>query len=538
MSSKPPIGAVIGLPPEETVRAFDARDQFRITNRWSEMWHEDHARAFTVARIAKLDLLATIRGSLDKVLRDGGTFEQWQAGLRPELERAGWWGRVSDRDLTGADHDIIVGSRRLRTIYDTNLRMSRAAGQWQRIQALKGERPFLRYSAVMDRRTRPAHRAWHGTILPVDHPWWDTHFPPCGWRCRCNVRQLSQADLDRNGWVVTPEPPAGPPRRFWPAGSPTPVFVPAGVDPGFAYNPGKVAMAPIADKLARTVADIAATDAPGAREALRQTAVPELVEQLLQETDAGLPLVVLDVEQASALGVRDRVVRMRYSEIATAAAAADTTPAALARTLAHLPEAAETVMVSSGGLQFIMPDGLTATVTIQDGGLRFAAAEALLPADTARRIASATVLRDRLFTPPAQAAAELADLPSGTPATRRIGRAGTESVDEVRGFERLFTAAAVEQALAGRQLVPAGVDPRPITLADFARVPDLFARGRRSMRVQGDVRQQWWTFRWEAVFFIYVEEIDVSGAVLLLRAFYIADQLPEKADQDTDGGEQ
>ena len=25
-----------------------------------------------------------------------------------------------------------------------------------------------------------ADRAWHGTVLPVDHPFWQTHFPPNG----------------------------------------------------------------------------------------------------------------------------------------------------------------------------------------------------------------------------------------------------------------------------------------------------------------------------------------------------------------------
>jgi uncharacterized protein with gpF-like domain len=61
------------------------------------MWQEEHARAFTVAKVANLDLLETIRASLDDVARNGGTFEQWQKDLVPELEKAGWWGRVRIR---------------------------------------------------------------------------------------------------------------------------------------------------------------------------------------------------------------------------------------------------------------------------------------------------------------------------------------------------------------------------------------------------------------------------------------------------------
>ena len=49
----------------------------------------------------------------------------------------------------------------------------------------QGQKVNLRYVAVLDARTRPEHRAWHGLILPIDHPLWDTHYPPNGWGCRC-----------------------------------------------------------------------------------------------------------------------------------------------------------------------------------------------------------------------------------------------------------------------------------------------------------------------------------------------------------------
>jgi hypothetical protein len=116
--------------------------------------------------------------------------------------------------------------------------MARAAALWDRIQASKATLPYLRYSAVMDGRTRPLHALWHGTILPVDHPWWLTHFPPNGWRCRCTVMQLNDRMLARRGWTVSKTPPEGPVRPFWRKGAREPVFVPAGIDPGFGYNAG------------------------------------------------------------------------------------------------------------------------------------------------------------------------------------------------------------------------------------------------------------------------------------------------------------
>jgi len=310
MADTPPIRAVIGLPPGDTLRAFEARDELHATVRWSEMLHEEHARAFTVAKVAKLDMLAEIQASLADVLANGGTFEQWQANLQPYLQRQGWWGDVQDRDLTGTDEVVRVGPRRLRTIYDTNLRVSRAAGRWSRIQQLKGMRPFLRYTAVLDARTRPEHRRWHGTILPVDHPWWDTHFPPCGWFCRCTVRQLSQRELDAKGWRVSDIPDDGPPKPFFPAGSSVPVMVPPGIAPGFAYNPGKAGMAAIAEKATRSIERAALVSLEAARDTLDALIRSDTFLDVLAEPGAACPVMVLDDGLRTAIGAETNVVRL------------------------------------------------------------------------------------------------------------------------------------------------------------------------------------------------------------------------------------
>lgn len=300
----------IHLPPDDTMRAFEARDELGITVRWSEWYHDDHARGFTVAKVAKLDLLDTIRNSLADVLANGGTFEQWKERIVPDLQRAGWWGRVQDRELTGTDEAITVGLRRLRTIYDTNLRVSRAAGHWARIQELKDVAPYLRYSAVLDSRTRPQHRVWHGTILPVDHPWWDTHFPPCGWNCRCTVMQLSERDLRRRGWEVSDPPAEGPPQTFFRAGSTTPEIVPAGIDPGFAYNPGKASMRAIADKAKATLERTAAHDLAMAREGLDDLVGSPAFLKALSEPGTAFPVMVLADDVRAAIGAQARVVTL------------------------------------------------------------------------------------------------------------------------------------------------------------------------------------------------------------------------------------
>jgi len=378
-AGRPPVAATIGLPPEETVRAFEARDTLRATVRWSEMWHADHARAFTVAKVAKLDMLGEIQASLADVIANGGTLEQWKANLIPYLQSKGWWGDVADRELTGTDEIVRVGPHRLRTIYDTNLRVSRAAGRWERIQQLKVQRPFLRYVAVLDARTRPAHRAWHGTILPVDHPWWDTHYPPCGWYCRCTVRQLSHRDLDAKGWAVTALPPEGPPQMFFPAGRSTPVEVPAGISPGFGYNPGKASMVGAVDKATWSIESAADTDIAAARESLDALVQSDALPQALAEANTRFPVMVLPSKiVADAL---HRVVTMSGAIgsglLATGdAVAADGANAIGLKELRHLP-----AIGASPDHALITNDGKVTLV--QKVGDRYLAAD-IAPVDPAK----------------------------------------------------------------------------------------------------------------------------------------------------------
>ena len=45
----------------------------------------------------------------------------------------------------------------------------------------------LKYVAVQDERTRQTHRVWDGIVLPIGHKFWEVHYPPNGWNCRCHA---------------------------------------------------------------------------------------------------------------------------------------------------------------------------------------------------------------------------------------------------------------------------------------------------------------------------------------------------------------
>ena len=90
-----------------------------------------------------------------------------------------------------------------------------------------------------------AHRAWHGTVLRYDHPFWRSHYPPNGWHCRCTVLQYSDDDLKRRGYTPSEGPPPGSDKtRQWLNKHTGEVHqAPRGIDPGFQHNAGTIGCA-------------------------------------------------------------------------------------------------------------------------------------------------------------------------------------------------------------------------------------------------------------------------------------------------------
>lgn len=228
-------------PPKEALDWFRAKG-FEPGFDYRDVWREQHSHAFTVAKAMKMDVLTDIREALDQALAEGKTFEQFQKELTPKLQEKGWWGKQNVVDpTTGEVIKAQLGSpRRLRTIYSTNLRTARAAGQWQRIQRSKRAMPYLVYELGPSERHRPEHVSWAGILLPVDDPWWQSHYPPNGWGCKCRVRQISKREhkrLNESGEYLTTAPAIN--TKPWTNGRTGEVLqVPRGIDPGWDYNPG------------------------------------------------------------------------------------------------------------------------------------------------------------------------------------------------------------------------------------------------------------------------------------------------------------
>lgn len=270
MATEPRPGAV---PFAEAIAYL--RDKLLLpTAAWTDLWQEQHAVAFTVAGAQSVELVADFHAAIVKAIEQGLTLEDFRRDFDRIVATHGW---------------SYKGSRgwRSRVIFTTNLRMAYQAGKWQQAERLKTARPYLRYSAVLDGRTRPLHRQWHGTILPVGHAWWAQHYPPNGWNCRCTVISVSERDLARRGWKVTETPPATPIRMVAVAGRGVEA-VPEGIDAGFAYNVGAASVRAQAVRYAeRQVARLPAALRPAATDAMAQAARQALQLQLLEEPPDG-----------------------------------------------------------------------------------------------------------------------------------------------------------------------------------------------------------------------------------------------------------
>lgn len=197
-----PIGFDFNLPPKEAIQYLEGKG-LQLSFNYDEIMHESHHTSFTAAKVTRLDLLSDIHDSIVKAQRDGIPFEQWKKDLAPTLKKYGWWGQTSVADpKTGEPKDIYVGSRRLRTIFDTNMRVSYSVGRHKQMMALQ-DSVYWRYVAILDSRTRPGHAAKNGIILHRDDPWWRINYPPNAWNCRCKVRAYSMNDLKAKGWNVS-----------------------------------------------------------------------------------------------------------------------------------------------------------------------------------------------------------------------------------------------------------------------------------------------------------------------------------------------
>lgn len=194
------------------------------TARWDDIERAAHDRAFIVAGAAKADLLSDLFAAVEKTIV-GSSIGEFRKDFSALVAKNGWTGWTGEGTKAGE-------AWRTRVIYQTNLSTSYAAGRWQQLHdpELLQARPFWKYIHNDNEISpRPQHLAWgnSGLTLPADDPFWNTHFPPNGWGCKCRVLAVRAPTND-----AATDPPEG-----WDTIDPK-TDAPPGIDKGWDYAPG------------------------------------------------------------------------------------------------------------------------------------------------------------------------------------------------------------------------------------------------------------------------------------------------------------
>jgi len=216
----------IGLKPEAAIEYFVGKTRIGTTH-WTDVWRTAHARAFMVAGAASDALLKDFQDAIAQALIDGTTLADFRARFDEIVEARGW---VQPHEP----------GWRASIIYETNLAMAYSAGEYRQLSDpdTLTAYPYWQYVHSGSLHPRRQHLAWNGLTLRADDPWWDSHYPPNGWRCGCRVRPMNGRGLSRQGKAGADIAPDEGTRPWRNPRTGEVSEVPVGIDPGFDYNPG------------------------------------------------------------------------------------------------------------------------------------------------------------------------------------------------------------------------------------------------------------------------------------------------------------
>ncbi len=237
-----------------------------------------------IAGAYKAELLADFRTAVDRAIADGVTLRDFRKDFDRIVAKHGW---------------SYNGSRNWRSevIYSTNIRTSYAAGRWAQLTDpdMMKFYGYLVYRHGDSRVPRPQHLAWDGVTLPTDDPWWDSHYVPNGWGCKCRVFAATKEE-----WRAAGKKGQAPPSPLDPK-----TGEPVGIDKGWGYNVGKAAgkdYRVLSDKFETLPADIA-------RKWLAEFLKGPTFERFFAgRIQADFPVAVLDEATKKALGATTQTV--------------------------------------------------------------------------------------------------------------------------------------------------------------------------------------------------------------------------------------
>ncbi len=149
------------------------------------------ARAMVITGVEDANLVQALRDQIADLPR-GADWDTLKAGIAEKLSP--WLPDEGQADLRGQASER--AERRAELLLRTHGFQAYAAGQHEVMARQRVAFPFWQYQTADDDRVRDSHAVLDGLVLPADSPFWEKHFPPWDWGCRCQVIPLQREDVE------------------------------------------------------------------------------------------------------------------------------------------------------------------------------------------------------------------------------------------------------------------------------------------------------------------------------------------------------
>jgi SPP1 gp7 family putative phage head morphogenesis protein len=166
-------------PTPHTEAAALIRDKPLVTRQvFDGLLPELRARTFLITGIESATVLQRVRDEI-AALPEGKTWDDAKQSIADTLEP--FLGDQSENRAT-----LLLRTHGFQAFQASNWRVAQE----------DQDTTHLQYLATEDDAVRDSHLALNGIILPKDDPFWDDHFPPWEWNCRCRVRPMNPDMVD------------------------------------------------------------------------------------------------------------------------------------------------------------------------------------------------------------------------------------------------------------------------------------------------------------------------------------------------------
>jgi SPP1 gp7 family putative phage head morphogenesis protein len=150
-----------------------------------------HKKAFVIAGLANMDILADFHKRITDSVENGTPFSQFKKEFRDKAASSGW--------LSGEKADKKYTAWRAKVIWETNVTQAYHAGRWERYASPESveDYPYLEFRHNfygISIEPRESHVALNGLIFPVGDAFWDNHFGMLNYGCKCGVTRVARWD--------------------------------------------------------------------------------------------------------------------------------------------------------------------------------------------------------------------------------------------------------------------------------------------------------------------------------------------------------